>query len=185
MRHSQPLKSKPFRVRPALTLAEAIISMVIISVMLLAALNTVGASRFGRSTMTLRARGNLLAQELMSEILQQSYEEPVDDVDFGRESESGGDRGEYDDVDDYLDWSSSPPEDRDGTALIGFDAWERRADVIWVSSSDLNQAVLYETGIKRITVEVLHNNVPVASVVALVTDAALRQRYRWQEVQLN
>ncbi|MFQ5492213.1 MAG: hypothetical protein ACE5GE_15975 [Phycisphaerae bacterium] len=162
--------------RRGIALTEAVVSMLVVSVMVLAALNTVGASRVGQYIATDRVRGDLLARELMAEILQQAYEEPVDPVLFGRENESGGNRSQYDDVDDYESRSFAPPEYKDGTAMTGLDTWERRADVIWVSPADLDTAVFIETGIKRVTVEVLHNGVPVAKLVALATGSVAGQR---------
>lgn len=156
-----------------LALVEAVISMVIVSVMLVAALSTVGASRTGEHKMATRARGLLLAQGLMSEILQCAYEDPDDPgTSLGYEvGESTINRTDYDDVDDYLGWDASPPEDRDGTVIPGPDGYRRIVNVEWINPSDLEQIAGSPTGIKRITVMVRHNDVPVGSLFAIRTSA--------------
>ncbi|MEE9211831.1 MAG: hypothetical protein V3U29_04175 [Phycisphaeraceae bacterium] len=148
------------------------ISVLLVGVLFVAAMNLVGASKFSQYKTADRQRGNLLAQALMAEILSQAYEEPVDTVNFGRESsESGGDRADWDDVDDYDGWSSSPPEYKDGTPMAVTPGWDRSVSVQWVTPSDLTQVLANPTGVKRITVTVAHNTVPVAKLVAVRTAA--------------
>ncbi len=152
----------------AFSLVEATISVVIVSVMLVAALNTVPAAKLGGRKTADRGKGMLLAQALMSEILVQDYQEPVDTPVFGRESESGGDRANYDDVDDYDGWSSSPPEYKDGTQIANLAGWKRSVAVVWVNATDLSVTSGSETGVKRITVTVTYN-VELASLIAVRT----------------
>ena len=154
----------------AFSMVEVIISVVIVGTMTVAALNTVGAAKLGNQKTTSRKSGALLAQALMSEILLQDYEEPVDTPDFGRESsESGGDRIDYDDVDDYDGWSSSPPEYKDGTVIPDLGGWTREVSVAWVNATDLLSTSGSETNVKRITVTVTYNGVQVASLTAVRT----------------
>ena len=161
------------RRRRGLSLVEVAISIVIVGGVLTASLTTVAHSKMGLQKMGHGAMGMLLAQQLMAEILQQSYQEPVDTPVFGREtSESGGDRAERDDVDDYDGWSSSPPEYKDGTEIPNLDGWERQVTVRWVQPNDLTQTALSDTGIKRITVTVSHNGLPAAELSAIRTGAA-------------
>ncbi len=169
------LRQNPSRrhIGRALTLAEAAISLVIIGVMLVAALNTVGASQATQKKMGDRNRAMLLAQDLMTEILRQHYIEP-DDVAaaIGLEGgENSGKRDRFDDVDDYEGWSTSPPQEKDGTVLNDFNGWYRSVAVSWVSPADLALAQGSDTGVKRITVTVTLNNVPLASLVAIKTNA--------------
>jgi MSHA pilin protein MshD len=151
----------------AFTLVEAVVSMLVVGVMMVAVLGTVGASSRGLQSMQERGKGALLARQLMSEIMVQYYEEPLDTVIFGKESgESGSSRAGYDDVDDYNGWSASPPQNKDGTVIPNLDGWARRVAVEWAVSADLAQKAASDTGIKRITVTVTYNDVEVASVVA-------------------
>ncbi|MCP4592725.1 MAG: PKD domain-containing protein [bacterium] len=158
--------------RRGFTLAEAAVSMVVVSVMLVAALNTVGAARAGQWTTGVRARGAPLAQELMSEILQQPYEDPDSGpgtFGLGASEVGDGSRALWDDVDDYYDWSASPPEYKNGAVIDGFEEWERSVSVDWVEPDDPETAVGWDTRVKRIEVQVRHGEVDVASSVALRT----------------
>ncbi|MFQ5413798.1 MAG: prepilin-type N-terminal cleavage/methylation domain-containing protein [Phycisphaerae bacterium] len=152
----------------AFSLIEVTIAAVIVAVMLVAALNTTGAVRVGQYQAIDESRGQGLAQDLMTEILRQAYEDPTDPK-FGRESgESKNPRSDYDDVDDYDGWSASPPEYRDGTSLVGVDNWTRSVTVEFVVINDVaGSASGSDTGVKRITVTVKRGNVSVASLVAV------------------
>jgi type II secretory pathway pseudopilin PulG len=157
----------------AFSLVEAAVSIAVVGIMLVAALNTVGAARLGEQKTGDRGKGMLLAQQLMTEILQQSYEEPVDIQVFGPESgEAPGSRANFDDVDDYESWAASPPQYRDGTAIPGLEGWTRSVHVDWVNPADLSQVVSSDTRVKRITVTVTRGDVLVASLAALRTGAA-------------
>lgn len=156
----------------AFSLTEILVSIVLVGGLLVVALNTVGGAAVARRQMTDAARGQLLAQQLMAEILRQPYIEPVDPPSFGRESsESAGDRAQYDDVDDYDEWSSSPPEYHDGSVLPDLDGWARTVSVAWIDPSDHTTAVGYDSGIKRIDVAVLRNDIPLAEVSAIRSNA--------------
>lgn len=154
----------------AFTMVEAVISLVIVAVMLVAALTTVGAAKLGQYKTSQRSRGQLLAEALMAEILQQNYKEPTDTPVFGCESgESATSRANYDDVDDYNGWSSSPPLYKDGTQMSEFTGWRRSVTVEWVNPTNPAEVKLQETNAKRITVTVLYQNMQVARLVAIRT----------------
>lgn len=154
----------------AFSMIEVIISMVVVAGMTVAALNTVGAAKMGSQKITSRNSGTLLAQQLMAEILTQSYAEPVEAPVFGAEpSESGSFRTDFDDVDDYDTWSASPPQYKDGTVIPDLDGWARQVSVAWVNATDLSLTSSTETNVKRITVTVTYNGVEVASLTAVRT----------------
>ena len=166
-----PLSRQPGR--RGLSMVEATISVVIVGGMLVAALGTVGAVARVQQRVTNSGRGFPLAQQLMSEIMQLSYEEPEDTPAFGRElAEGAASRADFDDIDDYYDWSASPPQEKDGTALPDLDGWNRSVTVERVDPLDLSGVSASETGVKRVTVTVEHNDVPVAQLVAVRTGAA-------------
>ncbi len=168
----RPIERRRHVARQSMTMVESVVAMVIVSVMLVAALNTVGAARTGQRKMSDRARGMLLAQALMSEILQQDYQEPVDTPLFGRESsESAGDRAAYDDVDDYDGWTAMPLEYKDGSEMPNLTEWERTVSVVWADLNDLTQQSVSDTGVKRITVTVQRNGTTLAELVGIRTDA--------------
>lgn len=158
---------------PAFSLAETAISILLVGGLVVAALNTVGASVAGREFTRNRGRGDLLAHHLMSEILRQSYEEPVDTPTMGRESgESGGSRSSYDDVDDYDGWAASPPEDKDGIELTDLNGWERSVAVEFVDRDSLINFSASDTGVKRIIVTVRRDGVDKASLTSIKTIAS-------------
>ena len=153
------------------SLVEAVVATLIVGILLVAVMNTVGFSNAAQYKSTEQARGEALAQAIMAEILNQAYEEPDDIPSFGRESsESGGSRTTWDDVDDFNEWSASPPEQPDSTQLPNFNGWTRRVSVEWVNPNDLSQTASTETGVKRITVTIERNNRVIASLIAIRTN---------------
>lgn len=122
-----------------LSLAEVIVSTMLIGLLMAAALASVGGA--ARST-TAAAEGSdalCLARQLLEEITVQPYEDSNQTPGFGLETgEVGapGARTMCDDLDDYNDWSDSPPKDRTGTAIPGYSGWSRTADVQKVKASD-------------------------------------------------
>lgn len=153
-------------------MAEAALSVLILGVVLVAALNTVGSSKASQQRNVDRTRGTQLAQDLMTEILEQAYANPgggigamgIDPAEVG-----DGNRALWDDIDDYDGWSASPPQTKDGSALDAFEGWSRSVEVEWVSSLDFSVTHPFDTGVKRITVTVAHNTLPVGTLVAIRT----------------
>jgi hypothetical protein len=146
------------------------VSVLLVGGLLVAALTTLGGAAAGRRKIADRGLGELLAQDLMGEILRQPYEEPVDTPVFGLEaSESTGNRSAFDDVDDYNGWVDSPPQRKDGTLIPEGTGWLRRVTVVYAASDDLTSTVGTDQGVKRVTVAVERNGVPAASVVAVRT----------------
>ena len=154
------------------TLIEAVISTVIVGVMFVAAMNVLGATAVAKRSTQQHALGYSLAQDLMNEILDQPYEDPAQTASLGRESgEGGGDRVDFDDVDDYDNWSATPPEDKNGEPLIGYDQWTRSVEVSFVKPTDLQNEILSRTGVKRISVTVVRDGIPATQLIALRTHA--------------
>ena len=151
-----------------LSLIEVVVSTLIVGVMLVAALNTLGAVFRSQRLNAARLTGPGLAHELMGEILSLPYEDPNDPGDsIGRESgESGGDRVDLDDVDDYDNWSASGPEDKDGVEHPGYAGWERTVQVGWVNLVSL-ATIGADSGLKLITVTVTNPHGVTTQVRAL------------------
>lgn len=160
----------------AFSLAETLISVILVGGLMVVALNTAGASLTTRKNMSSRGVAQLLAQELMTEIVQQTYLEPTDPPIFGREAgELATSRDLYDDVDDYDAWTASPPQNKDGTVIAGMTGWQRTVEVVWVRTNNLRleSASGEDSGVKRITVSVFDNNdVQVASLCGARTNSA-------------
>ncbi len=169
---------KPFVRRRALHMVEVAVSMVIVSVILLTAMNMVGAAGQSTRSMTDRGTGHLLAEQLMAEILTQAYEDPDEPPgSFGKDGfeDATKDRSYFDDVDDYNRWSAMPPEYKDGTTVPGYPQWRRQVDVDWVLPTDTRQIAGGDTGIKRIVVTVTRNAVKVAELSALRANTGVNE----------
>ncbi|OHB74407.1 MAG: hypothetical protein A2Z25_19765 [Planctomycetes bacterium RBG_16_55_9] len=76
-------------------------------------------------------------------------------------------------MDDYHGWSSSPPTNKDGTAIPGLDEWRRSVTVEWVNPLNVSQVQGSESSAKRVTVTVSYGDVPVASLAAIKTTSGL------------
>lgn len=141
--------------RGGITLVEAVLSILIVSVMIVAALQSLGSAATADKIHASRRIGPALASQLMSEILVTAYEDDGDSPVFGRENgEAGSHRKKLDDVDDYDGWSSSPLKDKDGSTISGFSGWTRAVSVQWVDPSNVSTVVAAESGLKRIIVTV-------------------------------
>ncbi len=159
--------------RRALHMIEVAVSMIIVSVILLTAMNMVGAAGQATRSMTDRGTGHLLAEHLMTEILAQAYKDPDEPTaELGTEGFEAvtKDRSYYDDVDDYDRWNATPPESQDGATIPGYAGWRRQVDVDWVQPIDTALIAVGDTGLKRIVVTVRRDNIVVAELRALRAD---------------
>jgi hypothetical protein len=155
----------------ALTLVEVVASTFIVSLMMVGALNSLGAATRSSDSIGNRAVALGLADELMSEIVQVAYKDPDQTPLFGREpGESNGLRSTYDDVDDYLSWNNKPPLYRDGTVMPDRADWRQRVDVQRVRLDDLTQPSGSDQGVKLIRVRIEYRNQVLADQYALRTD---------------
>jgi len=183
-------KSVPMR-RSGVTIVEAVASLVIVGTLLVAALSAAGGMAMSQHRNADRALGILLAQDLMSEILQQAYVDPEDagvklkggklelevlggdgGATYGPESgEVTGNRTRFDDVDDYHRWDASPPQARDGAELASLKGWRQTVTVLPQSAAMLDEELTEELDFKKIIVVLSRKDVPIATLVALRTAA--------------
>ena len=170
MIRERDIVAPPHASRPALSLVEVTISVTIVAVMMVSALNTLWSVTRTRQINQDRQIGQKLAEQLMAEILSKPYEDP--DVAPGSFGATGselilGDRSHFDDVDDYDGWSASPPEMADGTVIPDRAGWGRSVEVVYVSPLALDFVVGVDRGVKRITVMISRNAVEVTSLSAI------------------
>jgi len=157
-----------------LALVEAILGTVLVGLLFVAALQTVAASKSAHLAHAQKQRALLLAEALLAEILQQSFEEPDgSQILFGPEGSEASDDGRsaFDDVDDYDAWAATPPRERDGTAIAWAPGYTRRAKVEWADPGDLGATAEAPSGIKRIHVWVEHGHRVLIELTAFRTDA--------------
>jgi prepilin-type N-terminal cleavage/methylation domain-containing protein len=141
--------------RRGLTLPEVMITTVLVSVMLVTAMRTVGAVFHTRLVAQQRQEGEILAYDLLAEVMAAAYEDADETVgSFGLDSGETGDgsRALWDDVDDYDGWEALPPESRDGTPVPGADGWKREVTVSRAVRPTPRLNWLLDTGLKRIRV---------------------------------
>lgn len=142
--------------------------MLIVSIMMVAALNMTGSAAQARRTHESRTRGHALAMHLMNEILANYYEEPLENPVFGPEpGESGGTRAAFNDVDDYHGWSASPPQLKDGTPMAEYAGWTRSVAVHHASPANPAANAASDQDLKRITVTVTSDTGRQVTLVAL------------------
>lgn len=176
---SRILRQRQRSLARGFSLVEVVVATLIVGVMMVAAMNTLGAFIRGQQHMANQSRGWHLAQELASEILATLYEEPDGTPTFGRETgESASVRSAYDDADDYHLWQDSPPETRDGTPVAELAAWSRAVTVARVAVANPSLVVATDEGVKRITITVSFQDEVVATLTALRAKA-------WQEPPFN
>lgn len=154
--------------RRGVALIEVILSTMLISVVLLGAMDLLGAVTRGRVSTAESIRGQLLAQQLMTEILSKAYKDTdllaILGLDLG---ELLGNRGSYDDVDDYHGYSESPLASRTGATLANTTGWRRTVTVEYVTPGNPANTTASDAGVKRVTVQVLYNGRTVSKLVAL------------------
>jgi len=158
--------------RPALTLVECVICLLIVSLAMVAALRTMGASAAALQRTGDRATARNLAASLLNEIVAQSYKDPNSTPAFGIETaEIATNRATFDDVDDYNNYSDSPPVDVSGTAIAGVPSgWSRAVTVAWVTPTSPDTVSITESGLKRITVAVKRGTVTLATLTGYKGD---------------
>jgi len=154
----------------AFGVVETLFSILLVGGVLVAALNSVGAATSGRQRTDGHARGQLLAESLMTEILAQAYADKGSPSNLGPESgEAGANRNLFDDVDDYHNYTDATPKLRNGASIDGFSRWNRSVLVYRANPQNPNANSVSESGVKRIKVTVKYNGVPVAYLAAFKT----------------
>ncbi len=160
-----------------ITMLEVVVSTFLVSVLLVTALTTLGIATRAGTTSSRRAQAVLLASDLMDEILLQSYLEPDLTPTFGTEGrvERSGIRADFDDVDDYHDWTASPPQAKRGTVSKLSSTWSREVTVNHVDPHDLTTVLKHndDRGVKRIRVKVNFNGKKLIHMDAIQTRAWL------------
>jgi hypothetical protein len=154
-----------------LSLIEVVASTFIVALMAVAALNTLGAATRSSESVGNRAVAMGLADELMAEILQAPYSDPSQTPVFGLEGgEPASPRSAFDDVDDYDNWSETPPKYRDGTTMPDRADWRHRVRVSRVTPGDLTQVSGTDQGAKRIRVTIEYRGEVLADQYAIRTN---------------
>ncbi len=156
--------------RTGLTVVEVLISTFLTGVVVAAALNASTSVIRARMLLGEGARAWLLAQDLLAEISELPFQDLEGGANLGPEAgELVATRIDFDDVDDYHEWNSSPPTNKDGSPLAGFNDWQRSVTIEYVDPDDLDQVVYGNLGVKRVTVRVAHTQTELATRMTILT----------------
>lgn len=167
-------KKKSKRYRTGFTYSEVLVATIIISVLLVAALQLFG--NLGRSTQHTFDQNTAenLTIEMIREIMTKHYEEPDDTPILGQEAgEIPDSRLNYDDVDDYDDWTSEPPQDRIGNTRLRHANLERKVTVGYVAANDFTQTVDTDQGFKRVVITIKRNDTLILKREYIISDAPI------------
>ncbi|MHC4810514.1 MAG: PKD domain-containing protein [Planctomycetota bacterium] len=158
--------------RRGLSLVEVTISMVVISVMLVAGLRLVGATGSTSRFVEERTIGRQLVEAMLADISAQPYEDPDDTPIFGVEEDAdaavdGVNWIRFDDVDDYHALVAPAGWDRHGEPLVIREGWTVTVSVAWVDAMDPETEVGEDSGLKRVDVAALRDGRTVATASML------------------
>ncbi|MBC8350684.1 MAG: hypothetical protein H8E66_01775 [Planctomycetes bacterium] len=159
-------------------MTEVVMATLIVGLMLVPAMNNVGASLRSRIANVELHDGRALAQQLMTEALQARYEDPqLAGEPIGTDSGEGiSTREDWDDVDDYDTWSKSPPEDKSGNVLTSYHGWTRSVTADWVNKNDPHAIIGTDQGLKRITVSATSPSGALTTLIALRSSAGVMEQ---------
>ena len=174
--------------RRGFTLVETSISTLIVAVVLVASMRTVVGVTRHRSVHHGATTANLLAEALLTEVLEKEYKEPTATPIFGAEAGETA-RSLFDDVDDYHGWTETPPKHVDGTSMSALSGWSREVAVTQAGTGDPIFSTTIrtgtsivgkgldaksentDTGVRKVTVTVKKSGSTLASVTGLKTDS--------------
>ncbi len=166
------------RFRHGSTMIEVVIATLLSGVVIVGALNVMGGATKTRVVIATSMEGPALANELLAEIMSQSYEDPEAPGTggfFGVGKESGEtSRSTFDDVDDYLMYSESPPLDSNDLPMAQYPGWTRSVSWTYGKRSDGSFSFM-PAGLTKVIVTVTS------------PEGAITRRYgfRWKEGALE
>ncbi|MFG0244455.1 MAG: hypothetical protein ACF8MF_00170 [Phycisphaerales bacterium JB052] len=158
--------------RRGITMAETIISTLLVAFVLVGTIQIVGPVVRSGSVMADKAIATSLARELSEEISTKYFTAPGS-ADLETLAPGMAEtRSTYNDIDDYNGLSNSPPQLSDGTKLANLAGWTRSVKVEHMSLIDPSSNSRGYSGGKRVTVTVSKDGVQLAEIVTLHTHAA-------------
>lgn len=161
--------------RRAITLAETVISTLLIGFVIVSTLSIVGPIARSTTVHADKLVAANLANEMAEEVSTKLFIDPFaltpDDIGFDAD-DSIFLRTNYDDIDDFDGWSSSPPKHSFGGLMSTMTEWTRSVKVVHVLLADPSAESATNTGLKKVTVEVSKNGTVLASISTLHSQAA-------------
>lgn len=156
--------SSVVRLHSAFTLIELLITIVLVGIVLLALIMSFHESLKLMGRQKDLRQSVIFCEDLMNEIRSKAFVDPLATNSFGREEAAM--RCLFDDVDDYDDWSETPPQTVAGTVISNFTGFTRSVIVVNVPATNFNgaAALTNSTDFKRITVVVSNSQMSVSNV---------------------
>ncbi len=151
--------------RHGLSLIEVTVSSLLVGLVVVGSLDMLGTSTRTQAFTGDLSLGPILAEQLIAEMMAMPYDEPDGAGALGLDgAETDLTRKDFDDLDDYKNWSESTIQTKDGTPLTDTNVgtplpdltgWTREANVWWANRNDGNVVIVFmETGLKRFRVTV-------------------------------
>ncbi|MDD5131082.1 MAG: prepilin-type N-terminal cleavage/methylation domain-containing protein [bacterium] len=158
--------SGPINSSSGFTLAEILVAVVVITVALVPLITVMGQGVKRSKDPQRITVANMLAQDLMEEIMCKKFDEDPTNPDTtarlgpdSLESRSGNPTSRnYDDVDDYDGFNETPPKEVDNTTMTEYTGFRRRVIVDYVSETNLDTISTAITRFKRVSVTVSWEN---------------------------
>tara|TARA_R110002072_G_scaffold42064_20_gene118646 strand:+ start:70517 stop:71080 length:564 start_codon:yes stop_codon:yes gene_type:complete len=172
---SNQSNTHPWTTRRGISMAETIVSTMIVGFVLVSTLQVVGPVVRTTSVHADKLIAANLANELSEEIATRRFTDPdVDDpnalgVNDGEQPKT---RTAFDDIDDYNAWSATPPISLANGKIEGLAGWTRSVKVAHVELADATTESKFNTGLKRVTVSVSKNGTVLAQITTLQSQSA-------------
>ncbi len=172
-RHDKQISSQD-----GFTLVEIMISTLIMGILLVSGLRLFGNLSRSSNALTDMDAANMLAVEMINEIKQQNYYDPQDgESSWGtQDDELGPDRTLYDDIDDYYNWNSEPPIDRNGDEYTQYPDFYRKVTVRLVQANNFKNEAIVNEGFKEVIITVSRYSKTLTEHTYIIADTTSLQR---------
>jgi hypothetical protein len=163
---------KTLTTRRGISMAETILSTIIVGFVLVSTLQIVGPMVRSTSVHADRLVAANLANELTEEVGMLLWTTPDTNSPNSIGLEATETRVTFDDIDDFNGWASSPPMLSTGQLNTRLTGWTRSVIVDHVLLSDATTTSGSFTGLKRVTVIVSKNGIKLAQTSSLHSQSA-------------
>jgi Tfp pilus assembly protein PilV len=151
--------------RAGFSLVETVVATFLVGMVVVTALQSLGASLKSHSVSRNMVRAELLAGQLLAELSAMEWTDPDKPTTAGRIGLDSGDpafpirRTQLDDLDDFDAWTEAPPAAAWGSALVGVSGWSRSVTVRNILPDDGKTELADDDdrGLRKVTVTILQD----------------------------
>jgi MSHA pilin protein MshD len=166
------MRTNKLATRHGITIAETVISMLLISFVLVSTLSIIAPISRSGTVHANKLVATNLASELAEEISTKFWTSPILDDPDSIGPGAGEVRSTFDDIDDYNGFSSSPPSLSSGSTNFALTGWSRSVKVTHVQVSDPSIESPTYTGLKKVIITVTKDGTALATHTSLHSHAA-------------